>query len=130
MNRTSTFCAVMLLVIMLCAASAGTFACQIDCVITSAPQSMGHAESCGGHVHMPGHAPTNEKGGHQHAGHSHNRIIAAAQESAQRTTLQQIGILPQYSGASALPHLNVSQRGELASAKIPSLIFTTPVLRI
>jgi hypothetical protein len=130
MKRTSTFCAVMLLVVTLSAASAGIFACQIDCAIAPAPQPMGHTDSCGGHGHMPGHAPANDSKGQQHAGHSHSRIIAASHGSFQRTTLQQSGILPQPGGLSALDGLNHFQVSGISSAKSPSLIFTTPVLRI
>jgi hypothetical protein len=129
MKSASTFCLVMLIVATLAAASAGIFACEIDCAIAPTPQPMGHAESCGGHAHMPGHAPANDSRG-QRTGHSHNRIIAAAHVSVQRTTLQQTGILPQASGGSAMDRLNYFQGNEFATAKPPSLIFTTPVLRI
>jgi hypothetical protein len=128
MKRTFTFCAVMLVVVTLSAASAGIFACEIDCVIAPAPQPVGHAGSCAGH--MPNPAPANGNSGKQHSGHSHNRIIAAAHGSVQRTTLQQNGILPQADGVRALPRLNYSGLSDFAAAKPPSLIFTAPVLRI
>jgi hypothetical protein len=130
MKRTSKFFVVMLLAGMVSVASAGIFACEIDCATAHALQAIGHAEPCGGHGHMPSHAPSNDKGGQQHTGHSHSRIIAAAHASVQRTTLQQIGILPQPGGASALPRLTCTERIDFAAAKPPSLAFTIPVLRI
>jgi hypothetical protein len=81
--------------------------------------------------HNPMHAPGNDKGGHQHAGHSHTRIVAAAQSGAQQTSLQQTGALPQIpSGAIALASANRTMQIGIAMAKSPSLLFATPVLRI
>ncbi|HEV3220058.1 MAG TPA: hypothetical protein VGZ48_09820 [Candidatus Acidoferrales bacterium] len=132
MKRTPTICAVLMLVSTLSVASAGIFACQIDCALTPAAPPMSHAGGgCGSHAGMPLHTPGNDKGGHQHAGHSHSRIIAATHGSSVRISLQQIGNLAHVAGGAVLTaDANSTLWGELAAAKSPSLIFTSPVLRI
>ncbi len=131
MRGTITSCAVTLLVMALSVASAGAFACQIDCAMTPAAPLTRYASTCGGRADMPGHMPDHDKGGHQHAGHTHNRILAATHGSMQQTTLQQIGLWPQTAGTfSALADVNRTHGSDIATAKPPSLIFTTPVLRI
>ena len=127
MRLATTFCAVISLVIALSFVEAGVFACQIDCAVASAPAARSHAGSCNGHNHMPGH----DNSPQQHTGHTHSKIIAATQSSFQRTTLQRAGLLPQTGEtASALARANCAPRFDMATAKSPSPIFTTPVLRI
>jgi hypothetical protein len=135
MSRTPTICAVSLLVMALSVASAGAFACQIECAVAPTAPPAGHTASCGGHTeaqrHGPVHLPGNDKGGHQHSGHSHTRIIAAAQGSAQQTALHQTGVLPQITGGVIAPASeNHAQGIGIASAKSPGRLFTPPVLRI
>jgi hypothetical protein len=132
MSRTTTFCAVIMLVMALSIASAGAFACQIVCVVAPAAPLASHTGSCSSHAGMPG----NSNSGHQHAGHSHTRIVAAAQSSAQQTSLQQTsfqrtGLLPQIAaGLIAAAGASHTQAASIATSKSSSLFSTTPVLRI
>ncbi|MFZ0818921.1 MAG: hypothetical protein WAM91_02550 [Candidatus Acidiferrales bacterium] len=127
MARTPAFCVVILLVMALSIASAGAFACQIVCATAPAPTPMSNAGACGGHTH----APVHHDGGHQNTGHTHSRIIAATHSSSQQRTLQQVGLLPHGGGfVPAFAGANCALRFDMATAKSPSLIFTTPVLRV
>jgi hypothetical protein len=135
MSRTTTFCAVIVLVVALSIASAGAFACQIDCVVAPAAPPASHTGSCGNHAGMPGHNPAHMPGnsntGHQHEGHSHTRIVAAAQSIFQQASLQQTGLLPQIAtGLVASAGASHTQAAGIVTTRSPSFLFTTPVLRI
>jgi hypothetical protein len=127
MKAKTTFCVVTLLVVALSIASAGAFACQIDCAVSPAPPPISHADVCGGQTHAPSH----NSGGHQHRGHTHSRIIAAAHSGFQQINLQQAGLLlhtasniPAFAGA------NRAHGNHVVTAKSSSPNFTAPVLRV
>ncbi len=131
MKRTPTNCAVTMLVIALSVAGAGAFACQIDCAVMPAAPPMNHAGACGGHGDMPGHTPDRDHGGHQRSGHTHSRIMAAAQSSNHKMSLHQGGLLPHNARSySALGGEYHPQLDAFTTAKSPGLIFNALVLRI
>jgi len=127
MRRLPMLCAIGVLILALSAANAGIFACQINCAANATAPQAGGAGTCGGHSHMPGH----EKGCHQHASHTHSRIIATAHSDFHPASLQKSALIPLASSAAGgLARAGTEQDIETGPAKNTLSISSTPVLRI